>query len=276
MAAFPYHVGELVSGALCARRVAVRADEHAEPKRRQIEPWLNRKERAMKDLAIGLHFAHHGDNAFERLLDGACLRRTDDERELGDRHARHDLSLQDSEHGFRQPDPGFKHVDVRILAVADHEDIRFQHALRYEAMKIERNADGRALRHQLHDALDDLALRVVFALHRHGAVEGKQHRVELSGLLEAGFHVGHQEFEGFPGHDAARKRAGRDERNGLDTRGFQHRQDSRNLDAGLLQLGEHLVATPQVDGFERLQRRRSRREGVGFLEYRTYCDAHWP
>ncbi len=44
VAALPDHVGELVSRALRARGIAVRADEHAEPETREIEPWLNRKE----------------------------------------------------------------------------------------------------------------------------------------------------------------------------------------------------------------------------------------
>ena len=117
-----------------------------------------------------LHGAGGGDDVRQRWFRRARIDGADEHVALGQCHRRSAAPGERIQHQPGDTLSGFVHVDVRILAIADQEGSRLQHARGDVAVQVERHADRqRGWKDGAH-ALDDLALGVGIVLDQHCAV----------------------------------------------------------------------------------------------------------
>ena len=175
-------------------------------------------------------------------------------RPLGERHRRHrPLARDDVEQEARRALAGLVHVDMRVFAIADVEDVRLQHQRREVAVEVEADADrhagGRIRR-----------MRTMISPSPSGWSSTTSAPWSASsspstgtGGAEALLHLADQRVEGRAGDGAARGRIGGEKRDRLSAGLGQHREEARHLGPGVAVAREHLVAAVEVVALEGLR-----------------------
>ena len=176
-------------------------------------------------------------NDLQRLLRGVVDHDVDDQRRLGQGHARAYLAAQRADQQPRRPPAALALIDVRVGAIGDRRRAVVDQPRRQVAVQVERDDDGQVRPQRAAQPGQHLAVGVEVRLGDHRPVQGQQQAVgplaRTPSMSAAGDLV-----EDVVGDGAGRRRPGHEQRHRLEAFRGRRFEEAADLVMGVAPLVE--------------------------------------